>query len=199
MIIAIYGSPRKGGNTDILMDAFLSGVKEHENIISYKLRDMTLKPCTGCGFCDDSGICVYKDDIWEIYERLDEACGLVLSSPIYFASITAQLKTFIDRGQAFWVRNNILKISNIYPDEFNKSAFRDHEVVKKGFYISVGAMNTDKYFLNSRLVVRSFFISAGIKPSGELFFPNIDAKGEIRKHPEALDAAYKAGVEFGRK
>ncbi|HHV96587.1 MAG TPA: flavodoxin family protein [Clostridiaceae bacterium] len=199
MVIAIYGSPRKGGNSDILMDAFLSGVKEHENVISYKLRDMTLKPCTGCGFCDDTGVCIYKDDIWKIYEHLYEACGLVLSSPIYFASVTAQLKAFIDRGQAFWVRNNLLKAEKIYPYDINQSSLDTNNIIKKGFYISVGAMNTDKYFLNSRLVVRSFFISVGFKPSGELFFPGIDTKGEIKKYPEALDAAYKAGVEFGKK
>jgi multimeric flavodoxin WrbA len=198
MIIAVYGSPRKDGNTDALMDAFLSGVEKHEkSIILYKLREMTLRPCTGCGFCDSTGTCIYKDDIWDIYEHLEEADGLILSSPIYFASVTAQLKSFIDRGQAFWARNILLNTNDT--DVNGKFSCDSYKNVKKGFYMSVGAMNTDKYFLNSRLVVRSFFISADIKPSGELFYPGIDKKGEIRKHPEALDAAYKAGMEFCRK
>ena len=187
MLIAVYGSPRAGGNTDILMDTFLLGVQKHENVISFKLRDMTLKPCTGCGFCDKSGICIFKDDIWDIYEHLENATGLVLSSPIYFASVTAQLKTFIDRGQAFWVRKEL------------KGTFQgNNQNRKRGFYISVGAMNNDKYFINSRLVVRSFFVSMDVKPSGELFYPCIDKKGEIKSQPGALDSAYQAGIEFSK-
>lgn len=194
MLVAVYGSPRANGNTDILMNAFLSGASKYKKIISYKLRDMVLKPCIGCDFCFNSGICIYKDNIWDIYENLDKAEGLILSSPIYFASVTAQLKAFIDRGQAFWNKNRFLSEDSSTGN--NRLSDENNQNIRKGFYISVGAMNTDKYFLNSRLVVRSFFISMNIKPSGELFFPGIDAKGEIKNYPEAIDTAYKAGIKF---
>ncbi|HOJ10101.1 MAG TPA: flavodoxin family protein [Clostridiales bacterium] len=183
MIVAVYGSPRTDGNTDILMDTFLDAVQTQEKVVKFKLRDMLLKPCTGCCKCYKTGICVFNDDIWSIYEHIEKADGLILSSPIYFASVTAQLKTFIDRGQAFWVRKFILKQQQKAPG-------------KKGFYISAGAMTVDKYFINSRLVIRSFMVSLDIKCAGELFFPGIDKKGEIRNQPEALNSAYKAGLDF---
>jgi multimeric flavodoxin WrbA len=184
MIVAVYGSPRSGGNTDILMDSFLSALETEEKIMHFKLRDMNLQPCMGCCRCDETGICIYKDDIQSIYECIEDAKGLILASPIYFACVTAQMKTFIDRGQAFWVRKFLLHQSTPLTTK------------KKGFYISAAAMNTDKYFINSRLVIRSFMISLDIEYSGELFIPCVEDKGEIRRFPEALNSAYQAGRNF---
>lgn len=186
MIVAVYGSPRDGGNTDILMDTFISAFETEEKVKRYKLRDMKLQPCMGCCRCDETGICIYKDDIQNIYECIENAKGLILASPIYFACVTAQMKTFIDRGQAFWVRKFLLH----QPASLT---------VKKGFYISTGAMETDKYFLNSRSVIRSFMISLDIEYSGELFVPGVEDKGEINKLPKALDSAYQAGFSFLKK
>ncbi len=183
MFVAVYGSPRPGGNTDILMDTFLSALETEEKIMRFKLRDIELQPCMGCCRCDETGICVYKDDIRIIYECIENAKGLILASPIYFACVTAQMKTFIDRGQAFWVRKFLLH----HPAPLIK---------KKGFYISAAAMDTDKYFINSRMVIRSFMISLDIEYSGELFIPGVDGKAEIRKFPEALNSAYQAGRNF---
>lgn len=137
----------------------------------------------GCCKCDKTGICIYKDNIQSIYECIENAKGLILASPIYFACVTAQMKTFIDRGQAYWVRKFLLHQSASI-------------INKKGFYISAAAMNTDKYFLNSRSVIKSFMISLDIKYSGELFVPGVEDKGEIRKFPEVLNSAYQAGHDF---
>jgi multimeric flavodoxin WrbA len=184
MIVAVYGSPRVNGNTDTLMNVFLKAIETKEKIVSFKLRDMRLKPCLGCCQCESTGVCIYNDDIQSIYNCIENAKGLVLSSPIYFASVTAQMKTFIDRGQAFWVKKYLLHLPS-------KS-----KIKKKGFYISCAAMDTDKYFLNSRLVVRSFMISLDIECRGELFIPNVENIGDINKFPKTLDLAYKAGLNF---
>ena len=186
MIVAVYGSPRSGGNTDIILDTFLSALETEEKVVHFKLRDMELRPCMGCCRCNETGICIYKDDIWSIYECIENAKGLILASPIYFACVTAQMKTFIDRGQAFWVRKFLL-----------------HQPAppanKKGFYISAAAKNTNKYFVNSRLVVRSSMISLDIEYSGELFIPCVAGKGEIRNLPEALYSTHQAGLDFLNK
>jgi len=183
MIVAVYGSPRKGGNTDLLMDAFLEPLYPHVEVKKYYLRDIPLKPCTACEGCSKTAVCIYKDEIWSIYEDIDLAKGLVLSSPIYFASVSAQVKAFIDRAQAFWVRKFLLKEKSPQPG-------------KKGFYISVGAINSDKYFLNSKLVIRTFMISMDIEYAGDLFFSGVDGKGEIIGKPGALKAAARSGLKF---
>lgn len=183
MIVAIYGSPRKNANTDILTDTFLSALEAKDRIKRFWLRNMRLRPCIGCHQCNDTGICIYKDDIWDIYESIEKAKGVILASPIYFASVTAQMKTFIDRGQAFWVRKYIL-----------------HQTIPtvrtKGFYISSAAMNTDKAFIGSLPVIKSFMISLNIEYSGELLVPGVEKTGEVRSLPEVLDFAYQAGKIF---
>lgn len=183
MIAAIYGSPRKDGNTDILMDAFLQPVSKNYEIKRFYLRDLILKPCIACDGCFKSGVCVFKDDIGNMYMALESAKAVVFSSPIYFASVTAQLKTFIDRGQALWAKKVILK--NM-----------DNAAGKKGFYISVGAVETDKFFLNSKQVIEIFMLSANINYSGDLFFSGVDEKGNILEKPGAVDAAVQAGLKF---
>jgi len=183
MIVVVYGSPRKEGNTEILTDSFLRPLYRQDEVKKVYLRDLQLKPCVACGGCDKTGVCVYKDDIWDIYEAIEKAEALVLASPIYFASLTAQTKAFIDRAQPFWVRKYVLGQKN--------DGYR-----KKGVFISVGGMDTDKYFLNARLVVKSFMNTLDIKYSGDLFFPAVDKKGEIRERSGALEAAEKTGLEW---
>ena len=108
MIAAVYGSPRKQGNTEMLMDAFLEQIEKSEDVKRFYLRDMVLKPCIECGGCDKTGICVFKDDIGGIYDCIENARALVISSPIFFASVSAQVKAFIDRSQPFWARKYLI-------------------------------------------------------------------------------------------
>jgi len=183
MIIAIYGSPRKRGNTDLLMDAFLEPLQHKVEVKKYRVSDISLKPCIACGGCDKTGVCVFKDEIWSVYKEIEEAEGLVLSSPIYFASVSSQLKIFIDRAQAFWARKYLLKQTGPSPK-------------KKGFFISVGGIDTDKFFLNSRQVIQAFMLSMDIEYCGDLFFSGVDGKGEILDKPGALEAAAQAGMKF---
>ncbi|MDO8685564.1 MAG: flavodoxin family protein [Clostridiales bacterium] len=217
MLTAIYGSARKNGNTDILADAFIREAALSESFIKrFYLRNLPFKPCTACGGCDKTGICVFDDEIWKIFESMDRSDSLLIASPITFASVTAQTKAFIDRGQAFWVRKFILSIDppeinlseinpsesntqEVKPPKLNLSQVNPQEISssgKKGFFISVGGMNTQKYFDNAKIVVKTFMVSTGFKYSGELFFPGVDKKGEILNVPGAVSAAEKAGRSF---
>jgi len=183
MIVAVYGSPRKEGNTEILTDHFLKPLLQQNEVKRIYLRDLTLKPCVACGGCDKTGVCVFKDDIWSLYEEIEKSDALVLASPIFFASVSAQVKAFIDRAQPFWVRKYV----------FGQKQ-EGHR--KKGFFLSVGAIDTYKFFLNARLVFRTLMNTLDIDYSGDLFFPAVDRKGEIREKPGALEAAEKAGLEW---
>ncbi|MCR4435267.1 MAG: flavodoxin family protein [Clostridiales bacterium] len=183
MIVAVYGSPRKGGNTDILLDSFLQPISRHESIDRFYLRDLTLKPCIACGKCDKTGICIFNDDLWGIYEKIESASAVVLSSPIHFASVTSIMKIFVDRAQPFWARKYLLGRKNPHPE-------------RKGFFICSGAINTDKHFLNSKLVIQTLFKNLDIEYSGDLFFSGVDGKGEIRNKAGAIHSASCSGTDF---
>ena len=98
-ILILSGSPRKNGNTDLLVEAFAKGASEKHHIEIVSVHDYTVHPCTGCNACfsSEGNACVQKDDMPLIYEKLADADMLVIASPVYFYGLSAQLKAFIDR------------------------------------------------------------------------------------------------------
>lgn len=101
-ILVVSGSPRKGGNTEIMAEAFAKGARESGNEVTIKtLSTLKVGPCVACSYCFTSGgECSQKDDMKEILEALDKADMLVFASPIYWFDITGQLKCVIDRMYA---------------------------------------------------------------------------------------------------
>ena len=104
-VLGIAGSPRREGNTELLLREFLRGAGtsglETELII---LSEVDISPCTSCDLCQEDGKCVIADDMQLMYQKLLEARYIVFASPIYFSGVSAQLKSFIDRCQALWSR-----------------------------------------------------------------------------------------------
>lgn len=101
-ITVLNGSPRKNGNTEIMVNEFARGAKEagHETEI-ISLGGKKISGCLGCQYCfSHDGVCVQKDDMAEVLKVLDETDLLVFASPIYWFDITAQLKSAIDRMYA---------------------------------------------------------------------------------------------------
>lgn len=94
----ISGSPRIDGNSDVLCDQFIKGAKQagHETD-KINLSKKKLSPCFACYSCRNDGVCIQKDDMAEILEKLVSADIIVLSTPVYFYSMDAQMKMFIDR------------------------------------------------------------------------------------------------------
>lgn len=103
-ILAIGASPRKGGNSDVLITHFLNGAKkagvETEEI---QLRDCQITPCIGCELCRKTGECSrFNDDMVDIYNKIIESRGLFLISPVHNYNVTAWMKGFIDRLYCFY-------------------------------------------------------------------------------------------------
>ena len=97
-IIGISGSPRAGGNTDIILqEALVAAKKEGAEVSLIRLSDYKLEPCTACGACFGNKWCIIDDDCKKIYEEMLRADGVILGSPSYFQAVTAQMKIFIDR------------------------------------------------------------------------------------------------------
>lgn len=102
-ILAIVSSPRKGGNSEMLVDEFIAGAKTSSTnrIAKVILREKKISPCLACEVClSNGGSCVQDDDMREIIEQIIDADVIVLSTPVYYYSISAQLKTMIDRTLA---------------------------------------------------------------------------------------------------
>ena len=98
-ILVLAGSPRRHGNTDCLADEFIRGAQEagHETEKIY-LKDRKINGCLGCGACQrNGGSCVQKDDMQEIYEKWLASDVVVLASPVYFYTWSAQMKAVLDR------------------------------------------------------------------------------------------------------
>jgi multimeric flavodoxin WrbA len=101
-LLAVVGSPRKGGNTDVLVDQALDAfVKKGGDSAKVVLSSLNIGPCTGCYACmKDKGletVCVLKDDMTGLYRELFDADALLWATPIYMWSTTAQMKLFLDR------------------------------------------------------------------------------------------------------
>jgi len=98
-VLIISSTPRKGGNSEILCDEFARGATASGHFAEkINLRDKKISFCTGCGFCQaHPGKCSQRDDMKDILEKMVAAEVIVLATPVYFYSMCAQLKVFIDR------------------------------------------------------------------------------------------------------
>jgi multimeric flavodoxin WrbA len=183
-VLGLFGSPRRGGNTEILLEEALKGAEgEGAEIERLYVTDLKITPCKECHGCDSTGDCVILDEMQEIYPKLLEADIIILASPIFFYGVTAWAKALIDRSQALWAKKYLVKDPSM-----GKKGKR-----RKGFFISVGATKGQKVFEGAILTVKYFFDALNAEYTGELLYRGVDGKGEILKHPEALDQAREAG------
>ncbi len=188
-VLGISGSPRRDGNSEQLIREFIRGAEasghKTELII---LSELKVAPCTSCGSCQKNGKCVIIDGMQSMHEKLLQADCVVFASPIYFGGVSAQLKSFIDRCQALWSRKFILKKALISPDRGKRS----------GYFISTaGTKDYNKVFEGAIFTVKAIFSSLDIIYTGELLYKNMENKGDIIKHSDALKMAFKAGSSIG--
>jgi multimeric flavodoxin WrbA len=186
-IIAFNGSPRIHGNTEVLLLEALKPLREAEHDVRiFPLNTMNFKPCQDCGGCFATGLCVHPDDMSRIYDAIREAERIILASPIFFYSLSAQTKTMIDRCQSFWCEKYRLK-----------KGILAGSVGRKGLLLLVGGMKKDDGRQCAEEVAKVFFRTVSVPSHETLFFGGVDAKGDINKHLTALKEAYEAGKRLG--
>jgi multimeric flavodoxin WrbA len=97
-ILGVVGSPRRGGNTEILMKEALNVAHEAGcDTEMFLMSEKQVVPCDACGTCFEAGACVVQDDMQELYSMFDSADGIIIGSPVYFGSVSAQTKMIMDR------------------------------------------------------------------------------------------------------
>jgi len=187
-ITAIYGSPRKDGNTDILMQAFLNGLRAAGgSAVEIFLRDLNIQPCTGCGGCAKTGCCVLRDDMDRIYPLFKTSDVIVLAAPVFFYGFGAMTKAMVDRSQAFWVRKYQLK------QDMNSERA---SAAGRGILLSVGGAKGKRNFEGILLSARYFFDALDMSLEHQLTYGNIDEAGAIREHETACLEAEALGREL---
>ena len=175
-ILIISGSPRKGGNTELLAEAFAKGAAKHHHVEIVSVRDYKVNPCLGCNACfkSEANTCAQKDDMTVIYEKMSQADMLVIASPVYFYSISAQLKAVIDRFH---------------------NPIRDTFHIKKMAILLVGAAALPELFdaiLTEYNLCLKFF---DIEDAGKVLVRGVKDKGDIN-NTDALNEAYTLGLSI---
>ncbi len=185
-VLAFNGSPRKGGNTEALLNEAIRGARETgAEVKVHVLNELDIRPCQHCGGCDDSGQCVIPDDMQAVHDDIRAADRIILASPIFFFGLSAQTKIMIDRCQAFWAEKYVHK-KPVAPGAFGR----------KGLLLLVGGMKRNSKnmgFECSEATARAFFRTVNVQEHVTLSYDSVDEQGAIAKHPTALREAYEAG------
>jgi len=187
-LLCISGSPRRGGNTDrLLNEAIIGAAGKGAQIKHIVLADLDIMPCAHCDGCiQTGGRCVMEDDMQEIHADIREYDRFILASPIYFMGLPAQVKAVIDRCQALWVIKNLLKL----PVGLNKGT------VRKGAVISVGATSYSNLFTGSIATMKSWYNTLDIEYADDLLVPGMDSYNASSGRQDLLSRAQALGRQL---
>lgn len=173
-VLILSGSPRKGGNSDVLCDAFMKGASDTGHRVE-KIRVATKKvsPCLACYACKN-GECCQKDDMAEILQKIIDCDVMVLASPVYFYSVDAQLKAVIDRSVARW-----------------------SEVKNKEFYYIATCADVEKEATETTLACFRGYADCveGAVEKGVICGTGVYEKGEI-ENTAYIEEAYNMGLNI---
>lgn len=176
-IVVLIGSMRKGGNTDLLAQAFTEGASKNNDVEIVSVADYKVNPCIGCNSCftRKDNKCFQHDDMSAIYEKLRTADIAVIASPVYFYGISAELKAIIDRLH---------------------TPMRNEFQIKKLALLLVGAASLPKLFdaiiLQYQLVLDYFHL----EDAGRVLVRGVKDKGDIEGN-SALKDAYEFSLSIG--
>lgn len=171
-VLILSGSPRKNGNSDLLCEEFMRGAAESgHRVEKIRVAEKNIGFCRACYACKETGVCVIRDDMAEVLQKMIDADVLVLASPVYFYSIDAQLKAVIDRSVARWL-----------------------EVKDKEFYYIMTAADEERSSLETTLACFRGYADCveGAKEMGVIYGMGVYEKGEI-KGTKAMLEAYEMG------
>lgn len=171
-VLILSGSPRKNGNSDLLCDEFAKGaVEAGHQVEKIRVAEKNIGYCHACYGCKGTGVCVIKDDMAEVLQKMVDCDVLVLASPVYFYSIDAQLKAVIDRSVARWL-----------------------EVKDKELYYIMAAADAEKASMETTLACFRGYADCveGAKEMGVIYGTGVYEKGEVTD-TKAMQEAYEMG------
>jgi NAD(P)H-dependent FMN reductase len=188
-ILALAGSPHQPSNSEALMQAAVEAAMETEGVEveQFNVARMTISPCRACGGCNETGLCVVRDDMQQLYPLLRAAERLIIASPIFFGSVTAWMKAVFDRCQACWSEKYLVKqlVSPRPPH-------------RRGLFLCTCGTRIPTMFDGALAVIRPVFhvLDVGLEPT--VLVNGIDSLGDVWSRPETLDQAREAGRRLVR-
>lgn len=187
-ILAIYGSPRRNKNSDILLEKALEAFKSEEAAITRIYASKAdIRHCTGCESCNKTGRCVIKDEMQQVYTQIDEADIVLTATPVYFYTVTSDLKKLIDRCQAVWASKYMTKTELI------------SKKPRQGYvFCTAGAPGTEAYFDCTVKVLDLFYKCINTVRLGEMLVPDVD-KMPVEEQADVLKQAFAIGQMLTRK
>jgi len=186
-MLAIYGSPRRKGNTSLLLKNAVKGaIEAGAEVEELVLRDLKMSPCLEIYGCKETGRCVIQDDFQQVYDKLLSYKGLMLASPIFFYTVSAHTKILMDRCQSLWAKKYWLE----------KPPIEKRKATRKGLFISGGATKGKRLFEGTLLSIRYFFDVLDTELWRSLLYRSLDLERDILGHPEYLLEAHRSGEEL---
>ncbi len=186
-ILAIYGSPRRGGNTSLLLKQAVEGsIEAGASVDEIILSDLNISPCLEIYGCKKTGRCVIQDDFQPVYDLLRECDGLMLASPIFFYAVSSHTKILMDRCQSFWVKKYWIE----------KKPFGKSDAKRKALFISVGATEGKRLFDGALLNVKYVLDPLDMELWRSLLYRGLDFEGDVLKFPDYLSEARQGGKEL---
>ncbi|WP_227765310.1 flavodoxin family protein [Zhaonella formicivorans] len=190
-ILGIVGSPRKRHNTDLLVEQILQGASaggaETEKIY---LNDLNIRPCQYCNYCRKKGICRLEDDMQAVYQKLEEAAGVVIGTPTFYGDISAQTKTFIDRCYRY-----VEVIDNGDGTMSFPSRFKER---KKLVMVSVCGSFGPETFEKQVEVIKLLCNDLNAEYLDQLLVPKTDWY-PVKDNREILERAFQIGIRLAHK
>jgi multimeric flavodoxin WrbA len=189
-ILAFAGSPRRHGNSEILLDWVLASMSEEQDIRIEKiaLTEADINPCRGCNACETLNKCVQRDGMDIYHDKIIEADCIILSSPIYCMGLAAQVKALVDRAQVFRSRKYVLKLPVVPHERKGK---------RLGVFLSTAGQDWNYVFDAAIPSVKCFYHVIDIRDADirYLMINGVDEKGAIEYHPTAQADAANLGKE----
>lgn len=187
----IVGSPNKNGNVDLLVSQVLKGASSQgAETRKIYLNDMHIKPCQSCGVDPYPKYCLFNDDMKVVYDALESCDVIVLGSPVYFDTVSAQVKLMIDRCNCLlpYVRR---------PDG-TWGFERRMKKRKMGVFIAVAG--TDQEFNTILTTVKGFSNWANIELVEKILYPNDSNElGGVKNNKERMTQAFEVGVRISKQ
>ena len=184
-ILGIAGSPRQNGNTSLLLQEALKGAEQAgASVEKVLLCKRNIYPCTGCEDCRKTGQCSLDDNMDQLYRKVLAANGIIVAAPVYFNSVNAQTKAFIDRFQCIWERKQGL--GQDVTDPVTRPA-------RRGLFLSAARGDDPRVFDGAIKVMDRFFQTVDVNYYERLLFFRMGERGAVQKHPTALSDAFKLG------
>ncbi|HIJ53065.1 MAG TPA: flavodoxin family protein [Planctomycetes bacterium] len=185
-VLGISTSPRASSNSDLLLQQALAGAESAGAETEYiGLRDLNIAPCIECNSCYKKGVCCVEDDYQMLSSKMLEADRLIFATPIFFMTVCAQAKALIDRCQCLWAHKYVLK-------QPLQTIGRD----RRAMVIAVGGTKSKKMFDSVRLTAKYFLDVLEMNYAANLFVNKIDEPGQVKKHPSAMEEAFRLGREL---